>query len=195
MPILNFTLEYDGLTNDVDDTTGDVGAATLVGPMYFTTTLLPGVHIPVSDYSPRPSGITTRTFEGYLDADGRLKNAAGGTPGLRLWANDPQFGLDRFQYRVTADLTDQLGREVKWNAFNFDAPSVDEVRYLTSYMPQPGQKFGRGVGAWPLSGGSINVESHQVTFQNADGSYLSPIAIPDGYTVMVDNGDGTWSVG
>jgi hypothetical protein len=38
-------------------------------------------------------------------------------------------------------------------------------------------------------------EDGDVVFENADGSNLDPIAIPEGYLVFVDNGDSTWSAG
>jgi len=177
MPVLNFTLEYDDLVNDVDDTAGDVGTTPGVGPMYFTTLFPRGARIPVADFSPRPSGIGLRTFTGYLDTDGRLKNEAGGTAGLRLWANDPDFNLDRFQYRVSAELTDQLGRPVDFHGFNFDAPSEDVIRYLTDEMPKPGQKFGRGRPGFGI--GELDVVDGELVITREDGVELDPIIVPE----------------
>lgn len=189
---LNFTLHYDDRINDIDDKVGDVAVTPGVGPIYFEPTILPGYRIPDLTASPRPLGITARRFEGYLDTDGRLKNERGGETGMRLWANDPAWNLPRFQYRVTAQLADLFGRPVDWQPFYFDAPGADLEVYLSAYMPKPGQKFGRGPGAWKIVGGDI--ADGELTLTNEDGTTVGPIAIPNGVTVLVDNGDGTWDV-
>lgn len=185
---LNFTLRHKERVNDVDDPTGDVQLVIGVGALLFTPTFTPGARIPYGV----DIGIATRGFPAYLDTDGELKSAAGETAGLRLWANDPDFNIDRFQYRVSAPggLTDFFGRPVPFQEFNFDAPSVDTTWYLKDLVPPPGQKFGRGRPAWPLVGGSV--AAGVLTLQNGDGSTLSGITLPTG--TLVDNGDGTISI-
>lgn len=194
MPV-NFTLHYDDLTNDVDDTYSSIGAVAGIGWIHFEPVFDTGARIPVPTYSPRPAGFSLRPFKGYLDTDGRLRPERGSsTAGIRLWANDPAFNLDRLQYRVTApSLTDPLGRKLDFKPFYFDAPSTDVIRYLTSYMPTPGQNFGRGPGAWNLVGGTFN-NNGDLILQNEDGSTLSPIPTSD-VLIFIDNGDGTWSIG
>ena len=141
---LNFTLHYDDRINDLDDKVGDVAETVVTGPMYFVPSIRPGVRIPVLDGLPRPKGLAVQAFDGFLDTDGRLKNKQGGELGVRLWANDPAWNLPRFQYRVSAELTDLFGRPVPWRDFYFDAPTADIVRNLADELPRPAQKFGRG---------------------------------------------------
>ena len=189
---LNFTLHYDDRINDIDDKVGDVATTPGVGPIYFEPTILPGYRIPDLTASPRPLGITTRVFEGYLDTDGRLKNERGGETGMRLWANDPAWNLSRFQYRVTAQLADLFGRPIDWQPFYFDAPVVDMVKYLTDYMPRPGQKFGRGPASY-LQSGEFN-EDGDLVLTNDDGSLVGPITPAPGVVFVIDNGDGSATI-
>ena len=192
---LSFRLFYDDRVNDTEDTEGEVAAVAVSGPVYFEPALLPGQRIPDPEYPSRPTGLAMRTFTGFLDTDGILKTEAGGEEGVRLWANDPAWGIERLQYRVRADLTDLAGNPVRWQSFNFDAPGVDQVRDLTAVMPKPGQKFGRGPGAWNIVSGSFN-DDGELVFVNADGSQLQPITplSGDGTLTFVDNGDGTVGV-
>lgn len=188
----NFTLLYDDLSNDLDDTIGDVGSVACVGWMTFTPVFRDGVRVPSPGNSPRPAGFHMRRFRGYVDTDGRLKSSPSGSVGVRLWANDPDFGLDRLQYRVTADLSDPLGRKIVFATVFFDAPSSDVSVNLADYLPAPSQDFGRGPGAWNLSGASFT-ESGALLLQNQDGSTFS-LDPSEGLLVFVDNGDGSWSV-
>lgn len=188
-----FTLHYDDRVNDIDDTSGDVAATPGVGWIYFDTTLETGVRIPVESYSPRPTGLGIRRFKGYLDTDGRLKSRPGGDTGVRLWANDPEYNLPRLQYKVSAELTDLLGRPVDFQPFYFDAPVADIEKSLVSYMPRPGQKFGRGPASYLLGG--VFDDNGRLVLINDNGSRTSPIEPANGVLVFVDNGDGTWSVG
>lgn len=193
MPI-NFTVNYDDRVNDADDTSGDVAAAVVTGPMYFIPSVLPGYRIPDLHSLTRPTGLAVRAFAGYLDTDGRLRTRQGGDVGVRLWANDPDWELPRLQYQVRAELTDQLGRPVPWAAFYFDAPGADVEINLVDYMPKPGQKFGRGPGAPRIRSGSFN-DDGDLVLENADGTTIDPITLPSVAVALVDNGDGTWSVG
>ncbi len=173
MPI-NFTVTWDDLTNDVDDTTSDIGEAPVIGWMYFTTQIADGAVILAAGHTPRPAGFQPRTFSGYLDSDGQLKNKPGGSVGARLWANDPIFGLTRLQYYVTASLSDALGRAINFQPFAFDAPSTDSTVNLTQVMPLPGQDFSRGPNAYDMTGLSIN-GSNQFVFEREDGFTLPPV--------------------
>ena len=190
---LSFTVTYSDRINDTGDVSGDVAATIVTGPMYFEPCLLPGQRIPDPDYPSRPTGLAMRTFTGFLDTDGILKTEAGGEEGVRLWANDPAWELDRLQYRVRADLTDSLGQSVRWASFNFDAPVADITKDLTYYMPRPGQKFGRGPASY-LTGGTFNSDGDLV-LHNDNGSDVNPITPADGVLFFIDNGDGTVSVG
>ena len=191
---LNFTVTYSDRINDTEDVSGDVSAAIVTGPMFFEPRLLPGQRIPDPDYPSRPTGLALRTFTGYLDTDGLLKTEPGGEEGLRVWANDPNWNLPRLQYRVRAELTDLYGKPVRWHSFSFDAPATTADRNLVQYMPLPGQKFGRGPGAYNITGGSFD-EDGNLVLVNSDGSALQPIApVDDGTLIFVDNSDGTVSV-
>lgn len=138
---LQFTLKHWDRANSVTDTTGDVGSTAVTGPLLFVPTFTPGARLPSSEGTECP-----RVFPAWLDTDGRLKQIRGGTDGIRLWGNDPTYGIPRFQYHVRAPegLTDVDGETVPWHDFYFDAPAADVVRNLKDEIPKPGQKFGRG---------------------------------------------------
>lgn len=188
---LNFTLRYDHLISDIDDASGDITAIPAQGWMYFEPSVHAGSRIPVPSYTPRPSGVEPRRFKGYLDTDGRLKTGPGGSVDIRLWANDPAWGLIRYAYTVTAALTDLLGRTLAFDSFSFDAPTFDTVLNLVDVMPAPGQAFGRGPGAFRLSGGHFT--DGQLYFQNSDGSMFSVGAPPTGVVAFIYNDDGSLS--
>ena len=178
---LSFTLTYSDRINDVDDVSGDVDAQVVTGPVYIEPCLLPGQRIPDPDYPSRPTGLALRTFAGFLDTDGLLKSAAGGEEGVRLWANDPAWNLPRLQYRVRAELTDLLGRPVRWHATNFDAPTEDIEVDLTRELPLPGQKYGRGRPGFGLARGTgVDINgSGQLVFVREDGEELGAVDVPD----------------
>lgn len=139
MPI-NFTVNYDAVTSDIRDTTGDVDAVPLCGPMQFVPSV--GGELYLGGFTPRASGVVMRSFYGYVDRDGRLKNKPNGTPGVRLWANDPILGLPApgqqgcLRYTVSADLTDLRGRLVTFTTFTFNAPATDSVVNLVTAAKQ-----------------------------------------------------------
>ena len=56
---------------------------------------------------------------------------------MRVWANDPVFGLEKLPYRVEADLTDQLGIPVPFESFIFEAPATDTELDLTNVARVP----------------------------------------------------------
>ena len=180
MPLC-FTLVYSDRINDTEDVSGDIAATVVTGPMYFEPCLLSGQRIPDPDYPARPTGLALRTFTGFLDTDGLLKSAAGGEEGVRLWANDPAWNLPRLQYRVRAELTDLLGRPVRWHATNFDAPTEDIEVDLTRELPLPGQKYGRGRPGFGLARGTgVDINgSGQLVFVREDGEELGAVDVPD----------------
>ena len=175
MPPLNFTLHYDDRTNDIDDTTGDVDDVAVCGRVRLTPVFDEGARVPAPFYSPRPTGFAMRVFTGWLDSDGRLKNTPGGTAGMRVWANDPDFEIDRLQYLVEAKLVDSLGRPVPFASFYIDAPSTDIVRYLALDMPVPGQDFRRGRPAYDITELTVNA-NNQFVFEREDGYKLGPVS-------------------
>ncbi len=178
---LSFTLVYSDRVNDVDDTSGDIDAQVVTGPLYFTPRLLPGQRIPDPEYPTRPTGLALRTFTGFLDTDGVLKAEPGGQEGVRLWANDPNWNLPRLAYQVRAELTDLLGRPVRWHGVDFDAPTEDITVDLTLELPLPGQKFGRGRPGFGLSKDSgIDIsETNQLVFIREDGYELGAVTVPE----------------
>lgn len=180
MPLC-FTLVYSDRINDVDDVSGDTAAQVVTGPVYIEPCLSPGQRIPDPDYPSRPTGLALRTFTGYLDTDGLLKTEPGGEEGLRVWANDPNWNLPRLQYRVRAELTDLLGRPVRWHATNFDAPTEDIEVDLTRELPLPGQKYGRGRPGFGLARGTgVDINgSGQLVFVREDGEELGAVDVPD----------------
>jgi hypothetical protein len=175
---INFTVTYDDLTNDLDDTTGDIGAVPAIGPVVFVPSLIDRATATAN--SPRPAGYALRTFSGWLDNDGQLKSEPGGTVGVRMWANDPIFELDRLQYRVEADLTDPLGRPVPWRVFAFDAPTSDLTVNLVHVMPDPSQEFSRGPRAYDITELSVD-GSNDFVFEREDGYQLP--AVPADFAV------------
>lgn len=174
---LEFTVTYDELTNEPVNTTA-APPIPATGWVTFETSILPGMRIAALTNLPRPAGMEIRTFKGFLDTDGQLKSEPGGTVGVRLWANDPDWRLDRLQYRVRATLTDYLGREVPWVDFYFDAPKEDVVRNLALEIPRPGQKFGRGRPGLGLTGASVNGQG-QLLLSREDDKLLAAVDVPE----------------
>lgn len=188
-----FTLHYDDRVNDVDDTAGDVAATPGIGWMYFDSVIRTGYRIPVPSYSPRPAGLGLRRFKGYLDTDGRLKTRPGGEVGIRLWANDPEYNLPRLQYKVSAELTDTLGNPLDFHPFYFDAPVADIEKNLVEYMPWPDQKYGRGPASRLVAG--FFSDDGDLILRNDDGSTVDPITPAPGVLFIINNEDGTATIG
>lgn len=137
MPI-NFTIHYDHFASDINDDSGDIGVVPLVGHVRFVPKMRVGTAAIATGALPRPAGFTVREFSGYLDVDGRLKNKRGGTPGVRLWANDPIFELARLPYTVIFDLRDPIGNQVKVDPISIpSAPSTDVTLNLTDFTAGP----------------------------------------------------------
>lgn len=150
MPI-NFTLVHNGFTNDEADTAGDVDAIAVTGWLNFVAQLPEGMPALAPTEGESGTSFWVRTFYGYLDTDGVLKNKPGtdgGTSGVRIWANDPAFNLENLPYLVHApkDLRAN-GKIVKFKPFIFNAPAADiEVRF-SDIQPVPsatGQGLQRG---------------------------------------------------
>ena len=140
MSIINFTLNYDAFTSG-DDTTDsgiDVDIIPLIGTVTATPQFVDDRPALATGYSPRPAGFTIRAFSGYIDVDGQLKASVGGPVGMRLWANDPVFGLTRLVYRIDFDLTTPLGEPVKVQGGYFEAPSEDDIVNLAVVLESTG---------------------------------------------------------
>jgi hypothetical protein len=120
-----------------------------------------------------------------------LKASLGGVVGVRLPARDPIMDLDNLFYRVDFNVRTPAGEPVRVDPGFFEAPIVDIAVELAEAMLST---LAAAAAAPRISGGTFN-EGGDVVFENADGSTLRPIPIPEGYLVFVDNGDSTWSVG
>ena len=136
MSVTNFTVHYDQFASrtDSDDAGLDADLIPLVGTVVFTAATLDGRPVMAPTLSPRPAGLKFRPFIGHIDSDGRLKSAPGGTVGVRLWANDPKFNLDRLVYRVTFNLMTEAGERLNVEGGVFDAPTEDVSVNLASVL-------------------------------------------------------------
>lgn len=190
MAIINFTVQYDLLASATDGS--DVGVDADIIPLIGSVTFEPIVDsqraVLAPSYSPRPAGFKLRIFTGFIDVDGQLKAARSGTVGVRLWANDPVFGLAVLTYRVTFNLTTPLGEPVRVDGGFFYAPSQDSVINLVNVLQSTQSIRGPRIVGGLFADGAVE-------FENDDGTFVDPIEIPDGTVVFVDNGDSTWSVG
>lgn len=190
MAIINFTVEFAlyGNQADTDDAGVDADQIALVGTVTFTPVTTSDRPILASTYDP-PAGFILRPITGYIDSDGILRASRSGPEGVRLWANDPVFGLTTLSYKVKFDMmTTPLGEVVKVDGGYFTAPEDDRVLNLTEVL-----QTGVSIGGPRIIGGTFS--DGDVIFENQDGTLLDPIEIPAGTLVFVDNGDGTWSVG
>lgn len=191
MSVINFTVQFDVLSNreDGSDEGSDTDIVALTGPVTFTPLFADQRLVLADDLSPRAAGLKLRKQSGWIDTDGQLKTGPGGTVGVRLWANDPIFDLDRLVYQVDFDVRTPLGGTVRVDPGFFEAPATDTTVNLADVL----ETSASGVVAAPpiASGTFIN---GQLRFVNADGSTVAPIDIPPGVLVFVDNGDSTWSV-
>lgn len=173
---LNFTVEYSDRVNDADDIDGgDKLPVPGIGWLTMEPVFRAGTRLPAGDAN---TGFGVRTFAGYLDESGTLRNTKGGTQPMRVWGNDPVWGLDRLQYRVSASLTDGRGRPVPFLPFYVDAKKVDEVMYLAREMPKPGQKFGRGRSGFGVGAPDVN-EFGQLVITREDGLPLGAVEVPE----------------
>lgn len=192
MSLVSFTVEYDLLAAGPDDS--DSGAELdilpLIGEIDFTAQLDTRA-LQAVEYLPRPAGFKILKFTGTIDTDGRLKSARSGTVGVRLPANDPVLQLaEPLVYKVEFRLTTPIGERVHIAPGYFLAPATDSTVQLAEVLEG---SISSAAAAPRLSGGAFGTGT--VTFENEDGSTLSPISIPGGVVVFTDNGDSTWSVG
>jgi hypothetical protein len=193
MALTQFTVQYDLLaaTSDSGDAGADADLVSLIGEVHFTPQFASASPIQAREYSPRPTGFRLLPVLGYIDSDGRLKNARAGTLGVRLIANDAVLELpDPLVYRVDFRLTTPIGEPVRVDTVYFEAPDSDLTVQLAEVLESA---LSSAAGAPRLVSGEFI--GNTIEFDNADGSELSPIEIPDGFLVFVDNGDSTWSVG
>lgn len=97
-------------------------------------------------------------------------------------------------YQVTFTQVIYNGRAGRINGFTFQAPVADLTINLVSVMPGPGAGItGNGLNA-PMLLSAYFTGDNELVFVNADSTELSPIEIPSGVMVFLDNGDSTWSV-
>ena len=193
MTVINFTVNYDLLASQTDlaDAGVDSDLVALIGSVVFTPVFADNRAVLAPTRNPRPAGLKLQPISGYLDTDGRLKSAPGGVVGVRLPAKDPVMDLDSLFFRVDFNVRTPAGEPVKVDPGFFEAPMVDTTVQLAEVLEST---LAAAAAAPRLSGGTFN-EDGDVVFENADGSTLEPIEIPDGFLVFVDNGDSTWSVG
>lgn len=194
MPLTQFTAELDllAVTSDSIDNGADADQVALIGEVEFVPQFTTTAPILAREYSPRPTGFRLLPVTGYFDTDGQLKNARAGTVGVRLVANDPVLELpDPLVYRVDFRLTTPIGQPVRVASVFFEAPDSDVTVQLVEVMESA---LSSAAGAPRIIGGQFDANG-DIVFENADGSVLSPIEIPAGHLVFVDNNDSTWSVG
>lgn len=163
MSIINFTVSGGLYTTDLDDITGDIGEQPLTGTVKFTPEFPKRNAALAIGYDP-PSAIIPREFNYVIDTDGVLKNVAGGTDYVRLWANDPLLRLATLAYRISFNVTDLVGNPVNVPGGTFWAPPVDKILYLTSLLGIPGIKGTTGLDRF-IDGGNASSTSAET----ADG--------------------------
>jgi hypothetical protein len=191
--VINFTVNYDLLASQTDsaDAGADSDLVALIGTVVFTPLFDDNRAVLATDHSPRPAGFKLQPISGYLDSDGRLKAAPGGVVGVRLPAHDPIMDVDAVIYRVDFNVRTAAGEKVAVDHGYFEAPSTDTTVQLADVLQST---LAAAAQAQGLVGGYFDGDG-DVVFEDGDGNFLPPIAIPDGVTVFVDNGDSTWSVG
>lgn len=193
MSLINFTAKFNLFATGTDS--GDVGIDSdlvpLIGTAVFTPVLGDDRPALAKTYDPAPTAFKLRPITGVIDLDGQLKAAKSGTVGVRLPARDPVLGLSTLLYRVEFRVATAIGEPVYVDGGYFAAPIADQVVNLADVLEPTVIPL---ISAPVISSGSFN-QNGQVVLQNADGTLLPPISIPNGYLVFVDNGDATWSVG
>ena len=114
---------------------------------------------------------------------------------VRLLADTAVLGLSQPLY-IAVSFSGVLfnGRAGRLKGFSFQAPVADYTVSLIEVMPPPNETAAQGINAPMLSGAEFD-EDGELVFINADGSLLTPIEIPSGTVVFIDNEDGTWSAG
>jgi hypothetical protein len=180
LSIINFTVKYDMYGSGVDT------EVPLVGTVTFAPRTTNDMPVMAPEYTP-PTGFKLLSFGGYIEG-GRLKSGPGGSDGVRLWAHDPVLEIDKLTYEVSFDLHTVHGQPVAVDGGYFEAPQTDIVVQLAEVLQST-----TFVGGPRIIGGEF--VGNTVIFENLGGTKLSPITVPNGVLVFVDNGDATWSVG
>lgn len=192
MAIINFTVEYDQLTNESIVTAGeDVGTEALVGYVYFTPQFVDSRPILAPGYLPRPAGLRPRSFSGYIDSDGRLRAERGADDiGVRLWANDPVLGLNSLTYRVTFDLTTPMGEKVRLDGGYLEAPSSDTTIQLAEVLQTTGQPASP---ITKIAPGGVRIEDGELVFTFGGIDIPDPIPYPvsNSYSATIGTGSAT----
>lgn len=190
MSVINFTAKLDLFASQNDSSDGgvDVDIVPMVGSVVFTPLFDTEGAVMAADYLPNAAGFKLLPISGWVDSDGSLKDNPGGNVGVRLLANDPVFELDSLTYRVDFNLHTPAGRPVSVDSGYFFAPVEDVVVNLAEVLQTVAS-----YGSPRIISGSF--ADGAVSFVNADYSVVSPIEIPNGTLVFVDNGDSTWTLG
>lgn len=97
-------------------------------------------------------------------------------------------------YRVVFSDVIFNGRPGYIAPLTFQAPDYDAEISLISVTPRPGESGLVGLNA-PMLAAVFFDQDGDLVFLNPDQSELDPVEVPDGYLVLIDNGDGTWSAG
>ncbi|MGB0877551.1 MAG: hypothetical protein ACPGXI_10880 [Mycobacterium sp.] len=125
-----------------------------------------------------------------LDENGKIN----GDNGVVLLANDDSLNLSSpLEWQVSFSGVTNRGFEKVITPWSFDAPGDGESINLTDVMPPPGQLSKRGPAASIVSG--YFDDNDDLVLVNRDGSYTTPIELPDDTIAFVGNGDGTVQVG
>lgn len=194
MALINFTVTYDQLATQTDDsdTGADADIIALIGTVTFTPEMSDDGPLLAPGYSPRAAGFKLLPITGYVDSDGQLKSARAGTVGVRLPANDPVLQLTRLVYRVSFDLRTPLGEPVPIRGGYFEAPSTDTTVNLTNVLVPTGEP---SIGV--INGGIDDVvavgDSIQFYWRGSPVGNPIPIAVGSGGTSNVDGGNPTYN--
>lgn len=132
---------------------------------------------------------------GVINAAGELEDLDG-NPGVTLLANDVNLGLDTpLQWQASFSHVVVQGFKRTVRSFWFESPGDGETEDLAALAPPPGQYDNfSGRPAPRLVGGYFNDDGDLVLI-NSDDSELSPITPADGVLFLIDNGNGTVTVG
>lgn len=142
------------------------------------------------------------------NGDIQLANPSGGVQldddgdpvAVVLLANDDGLNVSDIRWTVLINVhapTPSVAGDVM-RSWEIGARSDGETVDIKDDMPPPGQKKSRGVAAPPVTGGSFDADedgNNTLVLESRDGTTTTPILIPEGVLVVIDNGDGTVSIG
>jgi len=190
MPLPSFTV-----TGNLFDITGDIDASELVEfpPTTLRFTFSPNLSNINDVVTYNDNLYRVRPVYAGIEDDGEIVHAdmvngqvvTDGDP-VQLLAEDDGLNVSGLMWKASLETpVGTLWKELTswWFYAETDGSTVN----LPTVEPALLGSAARIVGGL-ISGG-------YVTFYNLDGSSVSPIAVPAGTLVFVDNGDGTWSVG